>query len=176
MPRDAGGVDRRCWSGRCRAEPGRRSGRATGRAADPCAGLQPAATLSRDSPDRAQWVERRSVRTDERLGECRYGAWTGGSLKELAKEPLWRTVQDQPSAARFPMERGSSGSPIAEMQARGLQAVRDTDAAVNDEHGPGAIWALVSHGDIIKSIWPTRPARIWITSRGSSWVRRRCRS
>lgn len=93
-----------------------------------------------------------SVRTDERLGECRYGAWTGGSLKELAKEPLWRTVQDQPSAARFPDGEVFIGESIAEMQARGLQAVRDVDAAVNDEHGPRAIWALVSHGDIIKSI------------------------
>jgi 2,3-bisphosphoglycerate-dependent phosphoglycerate mutase len=93
-----------------------------------------------------------SVRTDERLGECRYGAWTGGSLKELAKEPLWRTVQNQPSAARFPDGEGFIGESIAQMQARGLQAVRDIDAAVNDEHGPGAIWALVSHGDIIKSI------------------------
>lgn len=92
------------------------------------------------------------VRIDERLGECRYGAWTGGSLKELSKEPLWRTVQDQPSAARFPDGEMFMGESIAQMQARGLQAVRDIDAAVNDEHGPGAIWALVSHGDVIKSI------------------------
>jgi probable phosphomutase (TIGR03848 family) len=93
-----------------------------------------------------------AVRTDERLGECRYGAWTGGSLKELAKEPLWRTVQDQPSAARFPDGEMFKGESIAEMQARGLQAVREIDAAVNAEHGPKALWALVSHGDIIKSI------------------------
>jgi len=93
-----------------------------------------------------------TVRIDERLGECRYGAWTGGSLKDLAKEPLWRTVQDQPSAARFPDGELFMGESIAQMQARGLQAVRDIDAAVNAEHGPGALWALVSHGDVIKSI------------------------
>jgi probable phosphomutase (TIGR03848 family) len=93
-----------------------------------------------------------SVETDERVGECRYGSWTGGSLKELAKEPLWRMVQDQPSAARFPDGEKFSGESIAEMQARGLQAVRDIDARVNVEHGPGALWALVSHGDVIKSI------------------------
>ena len=93
-----------------------------------------------------------TLRTDERLGECRYGAWTGGSLKELAKDPLWRTVQDQPSAARFPDGEAFMGESIAEMQARGLQAVREIDAAVNAEHGPGALWALVSHGDVIKSI------------------------
>jgi probable phosphomutase (TIGR03848 family) len=93
-----------------------------------------------------------TVDTDDRLGECRYGAWTGGSLKELAKEPLWRTVQDQPSAARFPDGEMFAGESIAQMQARGLQAVRDIDAAVNAEHGPRALWALVSHGDVIKSI------------------------
>jgi probable phosphomutase, MSMEG_4193 family len=93
-----------------------------------------------------------TVRTDERLGECRYGSWTGGSLKELAKEPLWRTVQDQPSAARFPDGAVFMGESVAEMQARGLQAVRDIDAAVSAEHGSRALWALVSHGDVIKSI------------------------
>ena len=93
-----------------------------------------------------------TVSTDERLGECHYGAWTGGSLKELAKEPLWRTVQDQPSAARFPDGELFMGESIAEMQARGLQAVREFDAVVNAEHGPRALWALVSHGDVIKSI------------------------
>ena len=93
-----------------------------------------------------------SVRTDERLGECRYGAWTGGSLKELAKDPLWRTVQDQPSAARFPDGEVFMGESIADMQARGLRAVREINAAVNAEHGPQALWALVSHGDVIKAI------------------------
>jgi len=93
-----------------------------------------------------------TVQTDERVGECRYGAWTGGSLEELAKEPLWRMVQDQPSAARFPDGEMFTGESIAEMQARALQAVRDIDARVRAEHGPQALWALVSHGDVIKSI------------------------
>ena len=93
-----------------------------------------------------------TVQTDERLGECRYGAWTGGSLTELAKEPLWRLVQDQPSAARFPDGEMFRGESIAEMQGRALQAVRDIDARVSAEHGPQALWALVSHGDVIKSI------------------------
>jgi len=93
-----------------------------------------------------------TVETDDRVGECRYGAWTGGSLKELATEPLWRTVQDQPSAARFPDGEQFAGESIAEMQARALQAVREVDARVNAAHGPHALWALVSHGDVIKSI------------------------
>jgi probable phosphomutase (TIGR03848 family) len=93
-----------------------------------------------------------ALRTEERIGECRYGAWTGRSLEGLAKEPLWRLVQDQPSAARFPDGDLFIGESIAEMQARALQAVRDIDARVSAEHGPQALWALVSHGDVIKSI------------------------
>lgn len=92
------------------------------------------------------------VGTDERLGECRYGSWTGRPLGELAEEPLWRTVQDHPSAARFPDGDDFPGESIAQMQARALLAVRDVDAAVLAEHGQGALWALVSHGDVIKSI------------------------
>jgi 2,3-bisphosphoglycerate-dependent phosphoglycerate mutase len=42
------------------------------------------------------------VRTEKRLLECDYGEWTGARLKDLARKPLWRTVQAQPSAARFP--------------------------------------------------------------------------
>jgi probable phosphomutase (TIGR03848 family) len=93
-----------------------------------------------------------SVQTDERVGECRYGAWTGGSLTELALDPLWRTVQDQPSAARFPDGEQFEGESIAEMQARALQAVREIDARVGAEFGSPSMWALVSHGDVIKSI------------------------
>ena len=42
------------------------------------------------------------VETLEDMGEVRYGDWTGRTLKELAKEPLWKVVQATPSAARFP--------------------------------------------------------------------------
>src|SRR3954453_8078387 len=40
--------------------------------------------------------------SDRRLLECDYGEWTGQEIKRLAKDKLWRTVQAQPSAARFP--------------------------------------------------------------------------
>lgn len=89
---------------------------------------------------------------DVRLGECRYGAWTGRALKELAEEPLWRTVQDQPSAARFPDSDQFEAESLAQMQARALAAVREHDAAVREAHGEHAVWALVSHGDVIKAI------------------------
>ena len=38
------------------------------------------------------------------------------------------------------------------MQARAVEAVRRRDAAVEADHGAGAVWVAVSHGDIIKSI------------------------
>ena len=85
-------------------------------------------------------------REDDRLGECRYGAWTGRTLVELAKEPLWRVVQSQPSAARFPDGDAHPGESILQMAARAVTAIREIDAAVETEHGPGAVWAAVSGG------------------------------
>jgi probable phosphomutase (TIGR03848 family) len=85
--------------------------------------------------------------TERGITECDYGAWQGRSLKELAKEPLWGTVQAQPSAAVFP-----DGESMTAMQARSVQAVRRLDAAYEAEHGAGAVWVAVSHGDIIKSV------------------------
>ena len=43
-----------------------------------------------------------AVQTDDRLGEARYGDWTGRTIKDLVKEPLWKVVQQHPSAAVFP--------------------------------------------------------------------------
>ncbi len=87
------------------------------------------------------------VLTDKGISECDYGEWQGRLLKDLAKEPLWRTVQSQPSAAAFP-----GGESMATMQARSVAAIRRHDAAVEAEHGAGAVWVAVSHGDIIKSV------------------------
>ena len=87
------------------------------------------------------------VATDRGLTECDYGDWQGRPLKELAKEPLWKVVQTQPSAATFP-----GGESLASMQARVVDAVRRRDAAVEAEHGPGAVWVAVSHGDLVKAL------------------------
>jgi probable phosphomutase (TIGR03848 family) len=85
------------------------------------------------------------VTQDERLGECRYGDWTGKPLKELAKDPLWKVVQQHPSAAVFP---GPEGEPLRETQNRAVAAVRDW----NEKLGPEATWLACSHGDVIKAI------------------------
>ena len=86
---------------------------------------------------------------EDRIGECRYGDWTGRSLKELAKDPLWPVVQAHPSAVRFP---GEEGETMLGMQGRAVTAVREHDARVAAEHGDDAIWVAVSHGDVIKAI------------------------
>ncbi len=81
------------------------------------------------------------------LTECGYGDWTGKSLRELAKDKLWSTVQQQPSAVRFP-----NGESMTEMAARAVGTVRDWDAKLTAERGDHAVWAAVSHGDVIKAI------------------------
>jgi probable phosphomutase (TIGR03848 family) len=83
------------------------------------------------------------VEVDDRLGECHYGDWTNQSLADLAKLPMWRTVQERPSAVTFP-----SGESLPAMQARAVAAVH----AWNERLGDRATYALVSHGDVIKSI------------------------
>src|SRR5664279_299443 len=84
---------------------------------------------------------------DKGISECDYGEWQGGNLADLAKEDLWKIVQSQPSAVTFP-----GGESLPAMQARSVAAIRRHDAAIEAAHGPHAVWAAVSHGDIIKSI------------------------
>jgi probable phosphomutase (TIGR03848 family) len=83
------------------------------------------------------------------LIECGYGAWEGMSLRTLAKDPLWKVVQQHPSAATFP---GDDGEPMAAMSARAVAAVRGWDAKLTASHGPDAVWLACSHGDVIKAI------------------------
>jgi probable phosphomutase (TIGR03848 family) len=83
------------------------------------------------------------LRRDRRLIECGYGDWTGKPLKDLAKDPMWKVVQTQPSAARFP-----NGESLADVSARAVTAIREWDAKL----GPDAVWVACSHGDVIKAI------------------------
>ncbi|MGN6781625.1 MAG: MSMEG_4193 family putative phosphomutase [Marmoricola sp.] len=87
------------------------------------------------------------ARTDRRLSECDYGEWTGEKIATLARKPLWRTVQAQPSAAVFP-----GGESLQQMSGRAVACVREHDAEVEGEHGPDAVWVATSHGDVIKAI------------------------
>jgi probable phosphomutase (TIGR03848 family) len=87
------------------------------------------------------------VHRDKGLIECGYGDWTGRRLKDLAKQKLWSTVQNHPSAVMFP-----GGESMVQMQTRALSAVRRWDAEVQAEAGSGGIWVAVSHGDVIKAV------------------------
>lgn len=81
------------------------------------------------------------------VSEVDYGSWTGKALKDLYSEPLWSVVQQHPSAAVFP-----EGEGLAHVQARAVAAVRAHDARIAEEHGPGSVWVLCSHGDVIKAV------------------------
>lgn len=83
------------------------------------------------------------VALDDRIGECRYGDWTNQPLADLAKLPLWREVQQRPSSVTFP-----AGESLPSMQARALTAVHEWNATLPER----AVYVLVSHGDVIKSI------------------------
>jgi probable phosphomutase (TIGR03848 family) len=84
---------------------------------------------------------------DERLTEVDYGEWTGRKLSDLVKEPLWKVVQAQPSAAVFP-----GGEGLAHVQARAVAAVREHDKRLAEEHDGDALWIACTHGDVIKAV------------------------
>jgi probable phosphomutase (TIGR03848 family) len=86
-----------------------------------------------------------AVQHDERIGECKYGDWTNQPIKRLAKDPLWRVVQQHPSAVRFP---GPGGESMLDMQHRAVTAVRDWNARL----GRNGAYVICSHADVIKAI------------------------
>jgi probable phosphomutase (TIGR03848 family) len=88
-----------------------------------------------------------TAHTDERIGECHYGDWTGRKLAELMDEPQMDVVQTHPSAVQFP-----GGESMRAMQTRAAEAVRERNARVERDHGPDAVFLMCSHGDIIKSL------------------------
>ncbi|MFE9249263.1 histidine phosphatase family protein [Streptomyces sp. NPDC007088] len=87
------------------------------------------------------------LHTEERVGECHYGDWTGRKLSELNDKPLMEVVQNHPSAAAFP-----GGESMRAMAARSAEAVREWNTRIADEHGEQAAYVMCSHGDIIKSL------------------------
>jgi probable phosphomutase (TIGR03848 family) len=85
------------------------------------------------------------IALDPRIGECHYGDWTGRPLKDLVKDPLWKVVQSQPSAAVFP---GVDGESLRDMAHRAIDSVHHW----NEQFGPNGMYVMVSHGDVIKAI------------------------
>ncbi|WP_109471380.1 MSMEG_4193 family putative phosphomutase [Ornithinimicrobium cavernae] len=93
-----------------------------------------------------------AVEVDERIGECHYGAWTGRKLSDLAKEPLWRDVQERPSTVTFPPHDDYRAESLPDMLDRVVDAITTWDQRIEAAHGPGAVWVAVSHGDVIKAL------------------------
>ncbi|WP_281712603.1 histidine phosphatase family protein [Dermacoccus nishinomiyaensis] len=65
-----------------------------------------------------------AVETDDAVGECRYGAWTGRKLSDLAGEELWKQVQEHPSQVTFPPSPQFEHESMLAMQRRAVDAVR----------------------------------------------------
>lgn len=97
----------------------------------------------------APLVKARGLRPtiEPRLSEVDYGEWTGRELKDLVSEPLWRVVQQHPSAAVFP-----GGEGLAAVQARAVAAIREHDTRIVRAYGQNALWVACSHGDVIKAV------------------------
>ena len=76
----------------------------------------------------------------ERIGEVRYGDWTGQALKTLVKEPLWKAVQAHPSSVTFP-----GGEALRAMQERAVDAVDHRPDLVVGSTGT-LIWQLPAPG------------------------------
>lgn len=92
------------------------------------------------------------VTIDDDLQECAYGAWTGRPISELAKEPLWATVQDDPESARFPDDERYAAESLRAMSDRVVAAARRHDAEVAAAAGESGLWVVVTHGDLLKAL------------------------
>jgi probable phosphomutase (TIGR03848 family) len=83
-----------------------------------------------------------SLKVDHRLGEVKYGTWTGKKIRALARTRLWQVVQNHPSLARFP-----GGESLREVQSRAVEGIEDIVSTF-----PRGTVLAVSHGDVIKSL------------------------
>lgn len=80
------------------------------------------------------------------LAEVDYGSWTNRPIKDLVGEPLWKVVQQHPSAAIFP-----DGEGLSAVQSRAVGAIRALDREHGGSDGSG-VWVACSHGDVIKAV------------------------
>ncbi|MGD0321619.1 MAG: histidine phosphatase family protein [Acidimicrobiales bacterium] len=85
------------------------------------------------------------VKVERALAECDCGSWTGAKLREVRRRREWRTVQQLPSAFKFP-----DGESFAQMQARAMEAVD----RLSESHR-GQSFVAVSHADPIKAVIAT---------------------
>ncbi len=82
------------------------------------------------------------VRMCEGFREIEYGAWSGRSLKQLARTRLWADVQRRPSRMQFP-----DGETFLAAQVRAVQAMEQLARA-----HPKDLVAVFTHADVIKLV------------------------
>jgi len=75
---------------------------------------------------------------DERFIEMDYGLWSGKRLSALARDRLWRSVQNKPSTFTFPQ-----GESFRSMRKR-------VDLALTELSREKGVVLIITHGDIIK--------------------------
>jgi probable phosphomutase (TIGR03848 family) len=100
--------------------------------------------LERARETAAPIAERLGLRLEirEEIGELHLGEWTGRTLDELRKDPLWKLFNQHRGIGRIP-----GGETMIEVQSRMLDVVLEL-------HGryPEGTVALVSHADPIRAI------------------------
>ncbi len=84
------------------------------------------------------------LQISQKFIECDYGAWTNKKLVHLAKKPLWKTIQTNPSLVTFP-----DGEAMNQMS---LRAINGLLAAVKGVDNPKAKILIVTHADLIKAL------------------------
>jgi probable phosphoglycerate mutase len=77
----------------------------------------------------------------EGLLEVDVGKWQDKTLKQLARQKLWKIVQARPSHARFP-----EGETFAQAQLRMVSEISE----LCTRHKPKDIFACIGHSDMIK--------------------------
>lgn len=80
------------------------------------------------------------VVVEEGVVEGDFGEWQGRDLRDLAKLPAWKHVQNDPSSFRFP-----GGESFYEMQHRAISALEH----IWQSH-PDQVVAVFSHSDVIR--------------------------
>ena len=84
----------------------------------------------------------KSYQIDDALIEMNYGSWSGRKLSSLAREKMWKEIQERPSTVQFP-----DGERMRAMQKRALTSV--SSALAEKKNGTHL---FVSHGDVLKAL------------------------
>lgn len=77
----------------------------------------------------------------EAVNEVEFGAWTGRTFEELARDPAWRRFNEQRASADVP-----GGERAVDVQRRIVQAL----TALHARHAAETV-AVVSHADVIRA-------------------------